>query len=301
MVRDECAASCTFVAARSPVATRRVLLPSPQWHSGARIDHGSQASSRVTPLASALAPAGTSGSTILGVGAGESLVVGSRNTFVGSGAGRNYASSSDNVIVGYQAGVTLEQASTSAANVFIGTRAGLFSTGGGSNTMVGHGTGALANGSANTVVGSGAGHSTSGINNVAIGVNAGVQTNGWWNRFVGHGARITPASDLFTGGVTLIGNDAIASPGLRNATAIGTNAEVTQSDSLVLGSAAGFQTPTRVGIGVTAPQARLHVMGGRIYVDSPGQGVILQSAGANCFEVRVSDAGELTTTATACP
>ena len=51
---------------------------------------------------------------------------------------------------------------------------------------------------------------------------------------------------------------------LTNATAIGANAQVSQSNSLVLGSINGFNgatADTNVGIGTTTPTKRLHVVG----------------------------------------
>jgi hypothetical protein len=58
---------------------------------------------------------------------------------------------------------------------------------------------------------------------------------------------------------------------------------------------------TSVGIGTTAPKAKLHVARGKIYVEASGQGVILKSPGGSCFEMTVTDAGALTTAAVACP
>jgi len=55
---------------------------------------------------------------------------------------------------------------------------------------------------------------------------------------------------------TFIGRSANGKGGITNATAIGANASVTQSNSLVLGNG------VNVGIGTTEPQAQLHVQGG---------------------------------------
>src|SRR5207302_7870097 len=64
---------------------------------------------------------------------------------------------------------------------------------------------------------------------------------------------------------TLIGSSAdVGSGDLNNATAIGFCSRVTQSNSLVLGTTPatlGCGRDTNVGIGTTAPSARLHVVG----------------------------------------
>lgn len=60
-------------------------------------------------------------------------------------------------------------------------------------------------------------------------------------------------------------------------------------------------TNTNVGIGTTAPQTKLHVTGGKVYVEANGQGVILKSPSGACFELTVTNAGVLATTAMACP
>src|SRR4030095_1921834 len=53
---------------------------------------------------------------------------------------------------------------------------------------------------------------------------------------------------------------------LTNATAIGADATVTQSNSLILGSVNNGSIPgTNVGIGTTAPTARLHVKGNSLF------------------------------------
>ena len=63
---------------------------------------------------------------------------------------------------------------------------------------------------------------------------------------------------------TIIGSSAdVGSSGLTNAAAIGANAQVTQSNSLVLGSINGVHGATAntfVGIGTTAPLVRLNVV-----------------------------------------
>ena len=91
---------------------------------------------------------------------------------------------------------------------------------------------------------------------------------------------------------------------MNNATAIGAFAIATQSNSLVLGGISGVNggTDTNVGIGTTAPKAKLDVTGGNILVGSPGQGIILKSPnGATCRLLSIDNLGNMTLAAVACP
>jgi hypothetical protein len=57
-----------------------------------------------------------------------------------------------------------------------------------------------------------------------------------------------------------------------------------------------------VGIGTTAPKAKLEVATGDVYVSNNGSGIILKATdGANCFRVTVNNAGALASTSVACP
>lgn len=77
-----------------------------------------------------------------------------------------------------------------------------------------------------------------GSNNTAIGFESGRgNNNGATNTFIGFRADASAAS-------------------LSNATALGADAKVSQSNSVVLGNNAN------VGIGTTAPQAKLHIVTG---------------------------------------
>lgn len=104
---------------------------------------------------------------------------------------------------------------------------------------------------------------TTGQDNVAIGGNAGeVLTSGSNNTFVGNGAYATV-------------------PAVTNATAIGANARVDLSNAMVLGSVAGVNLATstvNVGIGTTAPQARLDIV---TTGHEAGAAITLMRAGAN--------------------
>ncbi len=56
-----------------------------------------------------------------------------------------------------------------------------------------------------------------------------------------------------------------------------------------------------LGIGTTAPAAKLQVSGGDTYVSTVGNGVILRSPNGSCFRVTVTDAGALATASVTCP
>src|SRR5436190_3130122 len=95
--------------------------------------------------------------------------------------------------------------------------------------------------------------------NVFVGSDAGFNNNGAGNSFFGFtaGASATPTNDS---GNTFIGDSTNGSAGVNSATAIGSRAQVTQSNSMVLGSIKGVNSATsstNVGIGITAPIAVL--------------------------------------------
>ncbi len=94
----------------------------------------------------------------------------------------------------------------------------------------------------------------SGTHNVGVGSRAGhINQSGSGNTAVGHNSLDTNSTGSYN---TAIGySTAMGSGNLTNATAIGANARVAQSNSLVLGNAA------KVGIGTSAPDAKLHVVG----------------------------------------
>ena len=155
-----------------------------------------------------------SGNTFIGGGAGEGNTSGGNNMFLGTAAGAGNTAGSSNVFIGVNAG----RFSNSADNCFIGTSSGYANIGGLANS--GFGTG------------SGAGNTT-GSSNVFMGVNAGtVNTSGSSNVFIGN------SSNAATGTLT-------------NATAIGSGAIVSTSNTVVLGSAA----TTVIGTGLSSSRA----------------------------------------------
>ena len=153
-------------------------------------------------------------------------------------------------------------------SVFVGAT-GL---GGSANTFVGNNAGSsIQNGGNNNVfVGWNAGlNNTTGLSNSFIGLAAGFgNTTGFRNAFFGRGAGLSNTTGTFN---TAIGEGSnVGAANLTNATAIGAQSLVSQSNSLVLGSINGVNSATadtNVGIGTTAPQKTLHVVGQDIRVE----------------------------------
>jgi hypothetical protein len=130
-------------------------------------------------------------------------------------------------------------------NTAVGSNTLWLNTSGHSNTAIGaFANGANSTGTGNTAVGTFAlNNTTMGSINVAMGQQAG-ETNS------------TGFENTFIGGLADCG-----ATSLTNATAIGARAYVTQSNSLILGGITGVNSGanTNVGIGTTAPSARLDV------------------------------------------
>jgi hypothetical protein len=183
------------------------------------------------------------------------------NSFFGGQAGNNNSTGQTNSFFGFDAG---QVNTTGSSNSFFGELAGGFNTTGGSNSFFGQATGLL---------------NTTGGNNSFFGTQAGsFNTTGSSNTFIGTNADFITTDTTGTG-ITLLGASARVSPGLSNATAIGYKAEVNQSNSLVLGSINGnfASADTNVGIGTTAPAARLHIKVGGI--GDVGGNILFTNAG----------------------
>ncbi|UFH56327.1 bZIP transcription factor [Spirosoma sp. KNUC1025] len=194
--------------------------------------------------------------TFVGTGAGEYNTTGSGNAFLGYAAGFRNTTGFNNSFLGYGAGQSNTTGSyntymgggaailniTGSQNVFLGNDAGYFSTSNTQNTLVGYQSGYNSNGDANTFLGHQSGFdNTSGLRNVAVGQKAGANNQtGSDNVFVGYGAKAGTANPT----------------NVTNAVAIGANAVVSQSNSMVLGSR------LNVGIGNSAPSAKLHITAG---------------------------------------
>ncbi|QJW92296.1 bZIP transcription factor [Spirosoma taeanense] len=209
--------------------------------------------------------------TYAGFQSGEVLSSGSFNTFYGSRAGANVVSGSQNTFIGYETGAV----STGDANTFLGFGAGRSNTSGEFNTFIGTQAGASnTTGSSNFIMGTNSGrNNTTGYGNFFLGDNAGFyNTNGSFNVYLGanagngigvNGQNNTAigfdAGRANNGGQTntFVGFRADAgATNLVNAAAIGADAKVTISNALVLGN------NVNVGIGNTAPKAKLEITTG---------------------------------------
>ncbi len=184
----------------------------------------------------------TTGLAITGTGyqALLSNTTGNSNTADGMDALQANTSGNSNTAVGVAA---LQQNRTGGNNVALGTDALFDNVSGSANTAVGLSALYYATSSSNTALGNTA------LQNV---------TSGNANTGVGNNAGKTVDSSPITGkNNTALGTGAAFNTGaLTNATALGANAEVDASNSLVLGSVNGYngQTVTvKVGIGTTAP------------------------------------------------
>ncbi len=157
-----------------------------------------------------------------------------------------------NTAIGYQSGSNL---STGTNNTFFGAKAGISNSTGMANTYIGHQAG---------------NNSTNGIGNTCVGSSAGaLLLGGQANTVLGSAAG---AGNLNGVGNTYLGYATGSSDNLANATAIGYNTSVSASNSIVLGNGCN------VGIGISAPLDKLHVIGNIRMVDgNQAAGKILTS------------------------
>jgi len=194
--------------------------------------------------------------------AGQSNSTGHDNNFFGNSAGASNTTGSLNAFFGNLAGALN---TTGSFNAFVGFQAGRSNTTGLYNAFFGYQTGTLnTSGKQNSFVGTFAGaDNLTGDNNAFFGYQAGASnTTGSNNTFIGQNADFF-AADPTGDNDTLLGANSYLNSGVSNGTAIGANASVTQSNSLILGSINGINgatADTKVGIGTTAPTATLDVI-----------------------------------------
>jgi len=102
--------------------------------------------------------------------------------------------------------------------------------------------------------------------NSFFGTSAGYQNiSGANNTFVGYSSG---TSNTVESNNTFIGAGAYGAGGISNATPLGYQATVSLSNSVVLGNGG-----VNLGIGVSAPKMKLHIAGGKLYLEANGQGV----------------------------
>jgi hypothetical protein len=202
----------------------------------------------------------TTGNSFFGYYAGRVNTAGGQNAFFGYRAGQS-STGSWNSFFGYQAGGSN---TAGTQNAFFGSRSGYSNTTGNYNNFFGDDTGySNTTGSRNAFFGDNAGYNnTTGSYNALFGTSAGYNnTTGGSNAFVGEGAG---QSNTTESNNSFFGARSNGAAGISNATALGHRAQVSQSNSLVLGSIAGVNgmaTSVNVGIGVPAPQRQLHLKG----------------------------------------
>lgn len=179
-----------------------------------------------------------------------------QNIAFGLGAGNiGTASGGQNIAFGSYA---LYSNTTGGANIAIGGNALAANSTGTSNIAIGHQSQTNATGHDNTTVGDGSGYSiTSGVSNTAFGsTSLDNTTTGSQNVAIGQYAgylNTTGSNNTFLG--TGAGNchytaQFCTSPNLQGSTAVGYEAQVQASYSMVLGS---VDDPVNVGIGTTVP------------------------------------------------
>jgi hypothetical protein len=197
--------------------------------------------------------------SFFGVNAGQKNTTGGANSFFGVDAGVGNTDGYQNSFFGFGAG---SNNTTSYANSFFGGYSGNANTTGNLNSFVGNNSGKNNDtGAGNSFVGNNSGLSnTNGNANSFFGGSSGSNnTTGADNSFFGYSAGLSNTTEYNN---SFIGSFSDGAAGIANATAIGYQAKVTQSNSLVLGSINGVNgatADTNVGIGTTTPTALLDV------------------------------------------
>lgn len=211
------------------------------------------------------------GNTAIGANALRQCVYGS-NTAIGNNALRSTTQASHNVAIGSDA---MQFNMTGGDNVAIGSSSLSTNIQGGGNVAVGHNTLQLNKTSSNVAIGYFSLNQTQfGSANTAVGSVSLAAVTGSRNTGLGY----STLSNLINGSDnTALGADAgVLNDGLSNTTAVGANAKVSVSNAVVLGNNAN------VGIGITAPTSKLHVIGDGVF-----SGTLTASCGVlTCSDVR---------------
>jgi hypothetical protein len=153
-------------------------------------------------------------------------------------------------------------------NAFFGSQAGQANTSGNNNAFFGHQAGQ---------------NNTLGNGNALFGIRTGQNnTLGNSNAFFGDFAGLSNITGSDNTGIG-VGAD-VGADNLTNATAIGSRALAGCSNCLVLGSISGVNfaaADTNVGIGTTAPEQKLHVVGNEILSTGSGAGFKFRDRGSS--------------------
>lgn len=218
---------------------------------------------------------------LLGEGAGPSNT-GANNIFVGKTSGFMNTTGFANTFIGESAGFST---TTGSNNMYLGTAAGLSSVTGSFNTLIGVNAGRLNISDANTYIGT-----SSGISNTIGGSNTGVGTlagqsnvSGIQNTFLGFNSGLNILSGTSNTFIGYQAGSVSSNAALTNATAIGANATVTTSNSVILGNNAN------VGIGTTAPASKLEVVSGTAGIS----GLRLTGLAGKTGNLQVNAAGDV--------
>ena len=228
--------------------------------------------------------------TGVGSSALEANTTGNHNTATGRRALASNTTGNWNTATGRSA---LASNTTGESNTAIGTNALQVNTTGNSNTATGTSALFATTGSNNTASGDGAlEYNTTGSSNTAVGVQAGYTLSN-------ENANTAGSNNTFLGAFS--GPGVPSASGLTNATAIGANAVVSASNSLVLGSINGVNGATasvNVGIGTASPTAKLHVRGTDSLADGLAAAIKLRNdaAGGNGWTLRAGADGTNTPT-----
>ena len=239
-----------------------------------------------------------SNNSFLGTNAGYNNTTGSQNVFLGTNAGNANTSGSGNSFFGTDAG---KANTVGTSNLFFGSSAGFSNTTGSNNYFSGNAAGVLNTvGSQNIFLGTSAGLSSiSGSNNLFLGTNAGYNnTSGSNSIMIGNAAGFS--NTMGTDNI-YIGNGAAGTATLTNAIAIGSNASVIASNTIVLGNAATTVTGAGLGTGSGLRFANLTNASSPVPSPSGTLGKVLSvNANGDVILVQITGAG-VSTQATSGP
>jgi hypothetical protein len=236
--------------------------------------------------------------TFVGMAAGLNNIDGLSNSYFGYDAGRSNTTGDNNSFFGYRAG----RSNTSSGNSYFGYSAGASNADGSANAVFGNLAFTNATtGSSNAIFGFAAGNNSTGMNqNSFFGARAGLSnTSGSSNTFIGYD---TGAANNAGGNNTLLGAGAnTGTSNLNFATAIGAGSVVSTNNTIALGRANGSDQvviPGHLGIGITEPARRLHIVDnnsnvliGGLGCSSGFVGILFGSSPGNCLSYSLLGSG----------